>query len=150
MSESDALAAAPSPDLHLVSPEKRPPPLPPSPSETSPSLTPEESTWFPHHADTPSPHEAQRHSSTGPPSDSSYISSRPQTVPQISDIAAPSPRYWPLSDENKVFLLRHFVAKLSLWVSIPPATHLPPTPSLFNTDRTQASLSPFHRKLTPS
>jgi hypothetical protein len=35
--------------------------------------------------------------------------------PQVSDILS-GKRLWPLEDENEALLLRHFVAKLSLWV----------------------------------
>lgn len=36
--------------------------------------------------------------------------------PQISSTVS-GKRHWPLEDENEALLLRHFVAKLSLWVS---------------------------------
>jgi len=50
---------------------------------------------------------------------SSFTSSTPRVLRQSCGTPSSRSRSWPLADENEALLLRHFVTKLSLWVTFP-------------------------------
>lgn len=75
--------------------------------------TPRVSVWSPKHTDR-APHERLRDVSTEPPLSRSFSSSI--ELSQSPDTISGN-RHWPPANENEALLLRHFVAKLSLWVN---------------------------------